>query len=359
MRVAVLSYPMLFQTNGGLSMKVQRTVAALNRRGVEARLIDPVRERLTDYDLVHLFAPYNGNQRIVEQAKADGLPVVLSTILSQPFTHWDGVRARFLSRAVGRLSNWYIKTSYQQTRNALELADELVVLGSVERKILVEGYLTPEGKINVVHNGIGEEFFRGVPNAFLERWPMRQPFVLHTGMVGDVKNQLGLVRALKGVDIDIVLIGYAGKTAQQYLNACLAEGGGRVHYLGELPHGELIASAYAACAVVAIPSMYEGMPNSILEALASDRPTVLTNNHTMDFDLPAEVARQVASDDHAAIRRAVTDFLKQPPAAGLARAVVAGMSWDAVAERLEAIYRRVADTSLVPTCNAQATIQTL
>lgn len=330
---------MLFQTGGGLKMKVGRTVDALNRRGVQACLFDPVRERLTDYDLVHLFAPYNGNHRVVEQAKSDGLPVVISTILNPPFSRWEGIRARFISRVVGKLTRWDLTTSYQQMVTALTLADRLVVLGGIERRMLIEGYLMPADKIQIVHNGIGEEFFRTTPDAFLARWPLPRPFVLHTGLLGDVKNQLGLVRALKGVDVDIVLIGYAGQAAKPYLEACLAEGGNRVHYLGELPHGEMIASAYAAAAVVAIPSRHEGMPNSILEALASDKPAVLTDNHTMDFELPAEVAREVAPDDHAAIREAVTGFLAKPPAPGRARSVVAHMSWDAVAEQLEGIYR--------------------
>ncbi len=345
MRVAVLSYPMLFQTGGGLKMKVGRTVDALNRRGVEAHLFDPVRERLTDYDLVHLFAPYNGNHRVVEQAKNDGLPVVISTILNPPFSRWEGVRARLISRVVGRLTRWDLTTSYQQMVTGLKLADHLVVLGGIERRMLIEGYLMPGDKISIVHNGIGEEFFRTSPEAFLRRWPLSRPFVLHTGLIGDVKNQLGLVRALKGVDVDIVLIGYAGQAEQDYLATCLAEGGPRVHHLGELPHGELIASAYAAAAVVAIPSRHEGMPNSILEALASDRPAVLTNNHTMDFELPLDVTREVAPDDHAAIRHAVLDFLARPPAQGRARSVVARMSWDAVAEQLEGIYRRVSNAS--------------
>jgi glycosyltransferase involved in cell wall biosynthesis len=348
MRVAVLSYPMLFQTSGGLKMKVGRTVDALVRRGVEARLIDPVRERLRDFDVVHVFAPYNGNHRLVEQARDDGLPVVLSTILNPPFSRWEGIRARFLSRVVGRLTEWHVTTSFQQMSNAMQLANHLVVLGSIERRMLTDGYLVPSDKISIVQNGIGEEFFRATPDAFLARWPMRRPFVLHTGLIGDVKNQLGLVRALKGVDVDIVLVGQAAASTRDYLAACLAEGGDRVHYLGELPHGELIASACAASAVVAIPSRHEGMPNSILEALASDRPAVLTDNHTMDFALPQGVAAQVAPDDHAAIRRAVTGFLANPPAPGLARAVVADKSWDTVAQQLEEIYRRVLAGAAAP-----------
>jgi len=348
MRVAFLSYPMLFQTSGGLRMKVGRTVDALVRRGIDARLIDPVRERLRDFDLAHVFAPYNGNHRLVEQARDDGLPVVLSTILNPPFSRWDGIRARFLSRAMGKLTGWTLTTSYQQVSTAMQLANHLVVLGGIERRMLTDAYLVPPSKITIVQNGVGEEFFRATPDAFLARWPIRRPFVLHTGLIGDVKNQLGLVRALKGVDVDIVLVGQAVASARDYLAACLAEGGDRVHYLGELPHGELIASACAASAMVAIPSRHEGMPNSILEALACDRPAVLTDNHTMDFALPANVAAQVAPDDYEAIRRAVTGFLAHPPAAGLARAVVADKSWDTVAKQLEDIYQGLLARAITP-----------
>jgi glycosyltransferase involved in cell wall biosynthesis len=340
MRVAVLSYPMLFQTAGGLKMKVGRTVDALVRRGIDARLVDPVREKLRDFDLVHVFAPYNGNHRVLEQASSDGLPVVLSTIFSTPFSRWDGMRARLLSRLVGKLTHYEVTTTYEQTARALALADRLVVLGSNERQKLIDGYLMPASKISIVHNGIGDEFFRATPDAFFDRWPqLRRPFVLHTGQIGEVKNQLGLVRALKGQDIDIVLIGQVGGE-QEYLDACLAEGGSRVHYLGELPHGELIASAYAACTLVAIPSRYEGMPNSILEALACDRAAVLTDTHTMDFELPADVTAQVASGDDAAIREAVVRLLAHPPAPGRARGVVAQMNWGVVAASLEDIYRQ-------------------
>ncbi len=341
MRVAVLSYPMLFQTAGGLRMKLGRTVDALQRRGVDARLIDPVRERLTDYDAVHVFAPYNGNHRIVQQAKTDGLPVVMSTILNPPFSRWDGLRARLVSHVVSRVTGWTMTTSYQQMADALELADHLVALGRIERQMLIDGYGVPAAKVSIVHNGIGAEFFTASPEPFRRQFGIERPFVLHTGLIGDVKNQLGLVRALKGCDVDIVLIGWSGRETEGYLRQCLDEGGGRVRHLGELPHGELIASACAAASVVAIPSRHEGMPNSVLEALAANRPVVLTNNHTIDFELPPAVTAQVAPDDHGAIRDSVMRFLREPPPAGAARAVVSHLSWDAVAERLEGLYRQV------------------
>ena len=149
------------------------------------------------------------------------------------------------------------------------------------------------------------------------------------------------MRALKGSGLPIVLAGHSGSATSEYLAACLREGGTEVRHLGELPHGELVASAYAACRVVAIPSRHEGMPNSVLEGLASDRPVVLTNNHSIDFPLPRQVAAEVDADDLPAIRDNVLAYWNQPPAPGTARAVVAHLSWSTVAERLEAIYLRV------------------
>ena len=322
-------------------MKVCRTLDALNRRGIQAELIDPARQKLNNFDLVHVFAPYNGNFRIVEQAKSDGVPVVMSTILNIQMSRLAGIKRRFISRAIGRLSHWDITTDFAQNTAAMSQADHLIALGRIEQRSLIEGYGMPVDKVSIVHNGVGEEFFRATPDAFLARYKIPQPFVLHAGMISDVKNQLGLIHALKEESVPIVLIGYCGRSEQAYLDTCLNEGGQRVHYLNELPHGEMMASAYAAAAVVAIPSRREGMPNAILEGLAADKPVVLTNNHTIDIDLPIDAAIQVAPDDHTAIRRAVMGFLRRPPPPGRARSVVSALSWDAVAEQLAAIYRKI------------------
>jgi glycosyltransferase involved in cell wall biosynthesis len=337
---------MLFQTRGGLAMKIPRTVAALQARGIDARLIDPVREHLREFDLVHVFASYNGNHRIVQMAKEFGKPVVLSTIMNPPFTRFEGLRARFLTAVIRKLTKWEVTTSYQQVRDALDGADHLVTLGRAERQMLIDSYCADASKISIVHNGIGTEFFSASPERFRRHFGIEDPFVLHAGLIGDVKNQLGLVRAMKGTGVKVVLAGHAGAASASYLAACLAEGGSQVMHLGEVTHGELMASAYAASRVVAIPSRHEGMPNSVLEGLASDRPVVLTNKHSIDFPLPSTVATEVDADDLGAIRDSVLRYWQTPPRAGEARAVVQHLSWDAVAERLIAIYRQLTGGSL-------------
>ena len=342
MRVAVMSYPMLFQTTGGLPMKIGRTVRALQSHGVDARLIDPVHDRLRDFDLVHVFAANNSNHRIVQMAKEFGKPVVVSTIMNPPFTRFEGRRARVLTSLIRRLSKWEVTTSFQQISDALEAADHLIALGEVERQMLIDGYGVTPQKVSIVHNGIGEEFFHAHAEPFRRQFGIDGDFVLHTGQIGDVKNQLGLVRALKGTEIKIVLIGHSGTLSADYLQACLRDGGAQVRYVGEVAHGELIASAYTACRVVAVPSKHEGMPNSVLEGLAADRPVVLTRNHSIDLALPAEVAVEVDADDADSIRDGVLRFWRNPPPPGHARAVVEHLTWDAVADKLATVYQRLA-----------------
>jgi glycosyltransferase involved in cell wall biosynthesis len=345
MRVAIISYPILFQSSGGLKMKINRTIEALTKIGIEARLIDPVRERFTEYDLIHVFACHQGNFRIVQQAKGDGVPVVMSTILNPPFSKWDGLKAEFLSRLVGKLTHWELTTNYQQIQIGLNLADHLIALGSVEVQMLVDGYNISPKKISIIENGIGAEFFNTGPDAFYEMYSIPHPFVLHTGLIGDTKNQLGLIHALRNEPINIVLIGYSNQLSQAYLDECLRAGGGRVYYLGEMSHGALLASAYAAADLIAIPSRHEGMPNSVLEALASDKPVVMTKHHTMNLDLTNQAVLQVDSHDETAICSAVLSLLKSPPPKGISRAIVSTLAWPVVAEKLAELYCQVIKTA--------------
>jgi hypothetical protein len=59
MRVGILSYPMLFQREGGLQIQVSSTIAALQRLsvpGLRVELVDPNRQRLDQFDLIHVFS---------------------------------------------------------------------------------------------------------------------------------------------------------------------------------------------------------------------------------------------------------------------------------------------------------------
>lgn len=351
MRVGILSYPMLFQREGGLQVQVRETVTALNQlghvngRGLEVELTDPNRRRLDEYDVIHVFAAINGNHRVVEAAHEMGVPVVLSPLVSPGWNRSSGLRARMADRLAGRLTAWNVQTSYAQVKSALQLAQLVIALGEAERAAIMDGFQIPSQKIRVFPNGIAPQFFRADPDLFRHRTGIHGPFVLMVGGISPYKNQLGLARALAGCDLPVVLIGHAARECEPYLKEVLAMPWAR--WLGELAHDDpMLASAYAAASVVALPSQGEVLPLSVLESLAAGTPVVLTKENALYLPGGDFALKEVAWDDSRAQREAVMQLMAARPDRGAVRALVAHYTWHRVATQIAACYAELASAAL-------------
>jgi len=197
MRIAILSYPMLFQRQGGLQIQILETISALNETGVHAELIDPNHDKLADYDLVHVFSAINGNYRIVEAANDIGKPIVISPLIQPDWIVLTGSRERFLDKLVGKLSGWHIQTSYREIEYCLQTSDAIVALGDIEKKSIIDAFLIESEKIGVIPNGIPQHFFEASPDLFNQTHGIEPGFVLCVAAINRHKNQLTLAEALK------------------------------------------------------------------------------------------------------------------------------------------------------------------
>lgn len=340
MRVGILSYPMLFQREGDLQVQVSSTIRALQEQsapGLEVALVDPNRERLDQYDLIHVFSAINGNHRLLELAADLGVPVVLSSVLSPGWGRLDGMRARLADRLTGRLTGWNVQTSYAQTKRALQLAHMVIALGTAERDAIVNAFQISDRKIHMLPSGIAPHFFGARQDEFRRCTGLNGPFVLMVGAISPYKNQLGLVRALAPLALPVVLIGRAQRQHQGYLQQLLALP--RVRWLGQLEHDDpLLASAYASASVLALPSQGEVVPMPVLEALAAGTPVVMTDANALSLPGSGFALKQLHWDDGAGMREAVADLLAHPPAREQVRALVERYSWQRVAEQMVACY---------------------
>lgn len=340
LKIAAISYPILFQTIGGLQIQVWETVDAVRRAGHDMRLIDPVRERFTDFDVVHVFSVIHGNHKIVRQAKDWAKPVIMSALLRPIWTRSLGRRAELADRIVGRLTNWVVSTEYRQMRSGLHLADRCVALGTVERRSMIEAFGITASQINVVPNGIPARFFQATPDLALNHFKLERGFVLCVASIEPHKNQLGLARALQGTGYELVMVGQCMTAHQGYLAEVLALPGTR--HLGSLNYDDpLLPSLYAAAGALCLVSQSEVMPLVVLEALAAGTPAVMTQNHCMDVSDMASCLREVDPNDAASVRGTLGNILARPPTADSCRASVAHLTWDAVAKQLVSIYRDV------------------
>ncbi len=128
---------------------------------------------------------------------------------------------------------------------------------------------------------------------------------------------------------------------------------GRAHMPGLVPHGA-VAQWLAAADIVAVPSVrddagnVDGLPNVLLEALASGTPVVATHAGGIgSVVLHGETGLLVPERDAAALAHAIERILGDSMLAGsLGRAAreraVRQGGWDHVAARLEAAYDRAA-----------------
>ncbi|MET3133200.1 glycosyltransferase involved in cell wall biosynthesis [Oxalobacteraceae bacterium GrIS 1.11] len=343
MRVGILSYPMLFQRDGGLQIQVRETIAALNRitpcapRHLQVELVDPTRDRLDDYELIHVFSAINGNYRVVEMASELGLPVVLSPLLSPGWNRVLGWRARLADRLAGKLTHWNVQTSYAQSKRALELANLVIALGDAERDAIISGFQINPGKIQVFPNGINPHFFTANGDLFRRETGIAGPFVLMVGAISPYKNQLGLARALADLDLPIVLIGASKRDDLNYLEELLRVP--KVNWLGVLEHADpLLASAFNAAAVVALPSQGEVFPLAVLEALAAGTPVVMTDESALNLPAAGFALKKVRWDDAVGQRGAICALLAARPEPGAVRALVAQFTWERVAAHIAHSY---------------------
>ena len=93
------------------------------------------------------------------------------------------------------------------------------------------------------------------------------PFVLSVGRIEPRKNTLGLIRAARRLELPLVIAGEAPPGFERYEAECRRAAGDRTIWLGRLDHHDpLLASAYAAARVFALPSWFETPGLAALEA---------------------------------------------------------------------------------------------
>jgi glycosyltransferase involved in cell wall biosynthesis len=199
--------------------------------------------------------------------------VVLAELLGVPaVVKLHGSDLNVVSRMAGpkRRLAWALPRAARLVAVSRPLAERAKALG-----------VAPD-RIDIVRNGIDRATFRPRDRAEARRklgMAGDEPLVLYVGHVAEAKGAFDLVRAarlggerLRGAHLVFVGDGVG-------LDACRAVARGtnvRATFTGARPHDE-IATWLAACDVLALPSWNEGMPNVVLEALASGRPVVATN----------------------------------------------------------------------------------
>jgi glycosyltransferase involved in cell wall biosynthesis len=318
-RVLFSTYPWAFETPGGGEIQLRKYAEYLPHHGVDVRLHDSWQPNLADVSLCHFFSCIGGSVHYCKYIKRSGLPLVISASL------WITAETRHLYPS-------------DEIRAQLELADIIVTNSGAESDQIAEVLALPRDRFASVMNGFEPRFVKAADSGlFRGAFNLDGPFILNVGNIEPRKNQLALVRALKGLALPLVLIGHQRDPA--YAAEVLAEGGPQVRYLGPLAHDDpRLSSAFAACSAFVLPSTLETPGLAALEAAALGAAVVVTSEgSTREYF--ADHVHYVDHRSPADIRRGIDTALTRGPDPHLKQHVTSRLSWPEVTRALVPIYR--------------------
>lgn len=242
----------------------------------------------------------------------------------------------------GRLGSAYIKHG---EKAAAESADEIIVLSRSAQDYFEQTY---NRSTVFIPNGMNPKEYRPA-DEIEKRWDLeKNSYILFLGRLVPEKRPELLIDAFKSINTTnkrLVIAGGSSDTSEyeRQLHE-RAKGDSRILFTGFVtgkPLTELYSNAY--CYV--LPSDVEGMPMSLLEAMAYGCACV-TSDISECSDVLAETGAIFTRGDVAALREVLTALLSNPAyvtklgAKAKAR-LESEYDWDSVVERTLEVYKGV------------------
>lgn len=343
------SYQGVSLIRGGPTVQIMETRRHLLQLGVDVELFNmwASLEEILDCDLVHLFASNFDVYGLARHFHERQLPYVVSSIF---YTRRSARIVRTIT-TIHRLMRkihrgvWW---DYGYNRDVCAWAEAVLPNTREEAKLVHEGLGIPMEKITVIPNGVSESFLHGDPALFRKKYGLEN-FILNVGHIGpDRKNVLALVKALEKIDHPAVIIGQVTRGGESQAIMEEARKNKKLLIIEGLPHDSpLLASAYAACEVFALPAKFETPGIAALEAALAGAKIVITpyGGTREYFEDMAEYVNPYSIED---IRRGILSALEAPRTDRLKEHVLKNFTWDKIAKKTLAVYKHVLSPDYLP-----------
>jgi len=292
------------------------------------RLIKKLRKK-QKFDLINAHWVFPDGVAAVQSARKLNLPIMLT--------------------AHGCDINLY--STYQlrriQIRNALQKSDSVsVVSPALKQKVVALGI--PEQKVKIIPNGVDFEQFAPINRAFCRKQlglPLDAKIILFVGALDLVKGIEYLLEAIAQThtahqDLFVAIVG-GGPLRQalvhrtQELNLV-----NRVTFFGAKPHDE-IPLWMNACDVFCLPSLREGWPCVIMEALACGKPVVASRVGGIPQIVNEQNGYLVAPQDITQLAQGIERVLQRHWNPEEIRATLRDFSWKTSAEKYYMEYQNL------------------
>jgi glycosyltransferase involved in cell wall biosynthesis len=219
-----------------------------------------------------------------------------------------------------------------------------VVANSIGLRDLGQAF-DPKTPIDIIPNGVDAERFVPAPRS----WD--PPRMLFVGRVVYQKGLDVLFRALgqlQSLPWELSIIGDGTQAERLRAMADEMDMMERLHLLG-WQHNDDLVHQYQRANLFVYPSRHEGMPNAVLEAMATGLPVLATRiAGNEELVVPGETGVLVPSEDQDALEKALSDLIPDSQGrevmGGRARKrVEESYTWTEMAKRYEGLLAQVMD----------------
>jgi glycosyltransferase involved in cell wall biosynthesis len=174
------------------------------------------------------------------------------------------------------------KIHFYKFKKAARNADLVIAISEQTKSDIINFLDIDQAKVHVIYQGCKNVFKKTYTDSkkdtVAKKINLPEKFILNVGTIEERKNALTIVKAIKDLDVSLVLIGKETTYANQiheYIDANNLQD--RVRFLKGISAEEL-AIIYQLATVFVYPSIFEGFGIPIIEALYSKTPVITNKN---------------------------------------------------------------------------------
>lgn len=337
MKVIFGSFSAITLLGGGVEVQMRCLARELQQLGTKVELFNPwKRYRLEDYDLFHLFGSHVGTYHLGRAVHSVGMKLLLTPVFYS--RHAPARVAALLSVAKRLRSRGGFWTEHMFCKELCDMAVRVLPNTIEEMEMLSRAFGIHRERMFELPNGVEERFADARPDEFFSKYGLKD-FLLYVGHIGwGRKNVLPMLEVMRDLSRPTVLIGPVIRN--DYGRRCLeiVNDSPNMTLIPGLPSdSSLLASAYAACDTLILPSFYETPGLAALEAgLAGAKVCITKYGGTTEYF--SDFATYLDPHSRESIRGAIVTATGKPRDGSLRERIAGNYLWRHAGKRLHDAY---------------------
>jgi glycosyltransferase involved in cell wall biosynthesis len=336
-RLAIQS-PASFGFGGGhiLAFMYKKHMSAL---GYDIDFLD-FSDRQDDFDILHVIGMQLNNCLTGFEAKSKGKKIVLSSLF---YTDANLFLYKLTEKIMSNRFMAFSQNKFFLMQQLLDISDVILPSCHAEVNQMSRIFNLEKSKVNVIYNGVDDDFFEGVDkNIFIQEFGVEPGYVLCVANINRKKNIANLINAFLKTDLNakLVLVGiynYDGDLEYCHeVERLIQENKSRIVHAENLSR-EMLASAYVNAKVHILPSLWDLPGLATMEAGLAGAQLIVGDCPPVREYFKAH-ALYCKPGDIVDISKKINEAYSLPSSNGTSNFIKTNYAWREIAKKLANVY---------------------